>query len=190
MPASPVKKLALLIGINQYQFLPELKYARQDAEAVADALKKNYCFSDDEIILMTDAQTEFKPTNWQLIKHVLEQLSKQEFDLLIFGFWGYSAIRGGQRYFCLLDATDDKLNFFGFSSRGLQKMLINIKAKNTCVILDCCHNIQGLEQAASFTAEDKKVLESSIRLIASKRRRQFPNSESNIVVCNSCNEGQ
>ena len=45
-----MKKQALLIGINEYQILPGLKYARQDAEAVADSLKQNYNFSDNEII--------------------------------------------------------------------------------------------------------------------------------------------
>ena len=54
-----MKKQALLIGINKYKILPELKYARQDAEAVADSLKKNYCFSDKEILLLTDDKSYF-----------------------------------------------------------------------------------------------------------------------------------
>ena len=52
MSETPMKKQALLIGINEYQILPELKYARQDAEAVADALKQNYCFSDNEVMVV------------------------------------------------------------------------------------------------------------------------------------------
>ena len=35
MSETPMKKQALLIGINDYQILPGLKYARQDAEAVS-----------------------------------------------------------------------------------------------------------------------------------------------------------
>ena len=39
-----MNKQVLLIGINKYKILPGLKYACQDAEAVADSLKQNYFF--------------------------------------------------------------------------------------------------------------------------------------------------
>ncbi|MBR5160414.1 MAG: caspase family protein, partial [Thermoguttaceae bacterium] len=105
MSDTPIKKQALLIGIDQYAILPALKYARQDAEAVADSLKRNYCFSDDEVMLLTDAKPGlFKPINRQVIEKHLEKLAEQDLDLFIFGFWGHGLFRNGQRYFCPLDA--------------------------------------------------------------------------------------
>ena len=73
MSETPMKKQALLIGINEYQILPALKYARQDAEAVADSLKQNYCFSENEVMVLTDDRPGlFKPTNRYNIQDYLE----------------------------------------------------------------------------------------------------------------------
>ena len=77
-----MNKQALLIGINQYQVLPELKYARQDAKAIADSLQRNYSFSDNEVMLLTDDRPGlFKPTNRYIIQEHLEKLANQELDL-------------------------------------------------------------------------------------------------------------
>ena len=139
MSETPMKKQALLIGINEYQILPELKYARQDAEAIEQALKQNYCFSDDEVMLLTDAKPGlFKPSNRRIIEKHLEKLADQDLDLFIFGFWGHGLFRNGQRYFCPCDAISEDIEELGLSFDSLQRLLSNIKAKNTCMILDCC----------------------------------------------------
>ena len=52
-----MKRKALLIGINDYHLLGELKYARQDAESFAEALKTHYDFADLDITLMFSAIT-------------------------------------------------------------------------------------------------------------------------------------
>lgn len=45
-----MKRKALLSGINKYQTLGKLSYARQDAEAFADVLCKQYGFSSHDIV--------------------------------------------------------------------------------------------------------------------------------------------
>ena len=191
MSDTPIKKQALLIGINQYAILPALKYARQDAEAVADSLKRNYCFSDDEVMLLTDAKPGlFKPINRQVIEKHLEKLAEQDLDLFIFGFWGHGLFRNGQRYFCPLDAISDDIEELGLSFDVLQRLLSNVRAKNTCMILDCCQKIHDRGESETLTAADQTVMENAARDIILKRKEKEPSFQSNAAILNSCKQGQ
>ncbi len=191
MSDSPMKKQALLIGINEYQILPGLKYARQDAEAVANSLRQNYCFSDNEVMLLTDARPGlFKPTNRYIIEDHLEKLANQELDLFIFGFWGHGLFRNGKRYLCPLDVMTARAERQGLPFDELQELLANIHAKNTCLILDCCQTIHDRGEAETLTASDKASMENAARDIVFRRKTQIPNFQSNVAILNSCKEGQ
>ena len=191
MSETPIKKQALLIGINQYAILPALKYARQDAEAVADSLKQNYCFSDDEVMLLTDAKPGlFKPINRQVIEKHLEKLAEQDLDLFIFGFWGHGLFRNGKRYFCPLDAISEDIEELGLSFDVLQRLLSNVRAKNTCMILDCCQKIHDRGESETLTAADQTVMENAARDIILKRQEKEPSFQSNAAILNSCKQGQ
>ncbi|MBR6436447.1 MAG: SUMF1/EgtB/PvdO family nonheme iron enzyme, partial [Thermoguttaceae bacterium] len=191
MSKTPMKKQALLIGINEYQILPELKYARQDAEAVEQALKQNYCFSDDEVMLLTDAKPGlFKPSNRRIIEKHLEKLAEQDLDLFIFGFWGHGLFRNGQRYFCPLDAISEDIEELGLSFDSLQRLLSNIKAKNTCMILDCCQKVHDRGEEDVLTAADQRVMENAARDIVLRRKETEPEFVSNVAILNSCKQGQ
>ncbi len=191
MSETPMKKQALLIGINEYQILPELKYARQDAEAVEQALKQNYCFSDDEVMLLTDAKPGlFKPSNRRIIEKHLEKLASQDLDLFIFGFWGHGLFRNGQRYFCPLDAISEDIEELGLSFDSLQRLLSNVKAKNTCLILDCCQKVHDRGEEETLTAADQAVMENAARDIVLRRQEKEPEFVSNVAILNSCKQGQ
>ncbi len=186
-----MKKQALLIGINQYQFLTELKYARQDAEAVAVSLKQNYCFSDNEIMVLTDSRSGlFKPSNRMIIRKHLGNLANQEFDLFIFGFWGHGLFRNGERFLCPQDVMGDTVEEMGISFKDLQRLLSNVRAKNTCLILDCCQTIHDRGEAETLTASDKASMENGAREIVLWRKEQIPDFQSNVAILNSCKEGQ
>ncbi|MBR6435856.1 MAG: caspase family protein, partial [Thermoguttaceae bacterium] len=152
MSETPMKKQALLIGINEYQILPGLKYARQDADAVADSLKQNYGFSDNEVMLLTDARPGlFKPSNRMIIRKHLDNLASQDLDLFIFGFWGHGLFRNGERYLCPQDVMGEAVEDMGFSFKDLQRLLSNVRAKNTCLILDCCQTIHDRGEAETLS---------------------------------------
>ena len=191
MSETPFKKQALLIGINQYQILPELKYARQDAEAVEQALKQNYCFTDDEVMLLTDAKSGFfMPTNRLIILSHLEKLANQNLDLLIFGFWGHGVVRNGLRYLCPLDVMPEAVEQLGVSFDELMNRLTKIRAKNTCLLLDCCQKVHDRGESEVLTADDQTVIENAARDIVSRRKEIEPEFQSNVAVLNSCKEGQ
>jgi len=48
-----MKKQALLIGLNEYQVLKKLKYARGDAEEFSHHLQRYCGFSEQDITLMS-----------------------------------------------------------------------------------------------------------------------------------------
>ena len=186
-----MKKQALLIGINEYQILPGLKYARQDADAVADSLKQNYGFSDNEVMLLTDARPGlFKPSNRMIIRKHLDNLASQDLDLFIFGFWGHGLFRNGERYLCPQDVMGEAVEDMGFSFKDLQRLLSNVRAKNTCLILDCCQTIHDRGEAETLTASDQKTMENAARDIVLRRKEQIPDFQSNVAILNSCKEGQ
>ncbi|MBR5711010.1 MAG: SUMF1/EgtB/PvdO family nonheme iron enzyme [Thermoguttaceae bacterium] len=191
MSETSMKKQALLIGINKYQILPELKYARQDAEAVELALKQNYCFSDNEVLLLTDAKSGLlNPTSWNIILKQLEKLENQELDLFIFGFWGHGVFCNGQRYFCPSNVMDDAIEKMGGAFSQLQSALSNIRAKNTCLILDCCQKTHDRGVSEVLTSDDQNIIEKAVRDIVQKRKEQIPGFQSNVAILNSCDNGQ
>ena len=193
MSESPMKKQALLIGINQYQNLSKLKYARQDAEAVADALKENYGFSEDEIILLTDVrQGRYFPSTKSVIQWQLEDLIKQgdNYDLFIFGFWGHGLICNGQRYLCPQTVMDEEVSDSGLSFDDLQKQLVKVKAKNTCIILDCCQTLNGRGGSETLTPADQTRMKSVVQDIVNSKNKYYPDGSYNAAILNSCSEGQ
>ena len=191
MTATPMKKQALLIGINEYQILPGLKYARQDAEAVADSLKQNYCFSENEVMVLTDAKPGlFKPTNRYIIQDHLDKLANQELDLFIFGFWGHGLFRNGKRFLCPLDVMANRAEYQGLPFDELQELLAKIHSKNTCLILDCCQTIHDRGETETFTVSEQTSLENLAQDIVLKRKEQIPGFNSNVAILNSCKEGQ
>ena len=186
-----MKKQALLIGINDYQILPELKYARQDAEAVEQSLKQNYCFSDDEVILLTDAKPGLlKPTSQRIVLTQLENLTDQELDLFIFGFWGHGVVRNGRRYLCPLNVMPDAVEEDGVPFDVLMNLLTKIRARNMCLILDCCQKVHDRGESETFTAEDQKAIENAARDIVLRRKEKTPEFASNVAILNSCKQGQ
>ncbi|MBR5161998.1 MAG: caspase family protein, partial [Thermoguttaceae bacterium] len=191
MSVTPMKKQAFLIGINDYQILPQLRYARQDAEAVAESLKQNYCFSENEVMLLTDSKPGlFKPTSRYIIQDHLEKLSNQNLDLFIFGFWGHGLFRNDKRYLCPLDVMSARAEHQGLPFDELQELLSNIRAKNTCLILDCCQTFHDRGETETLTASEQTTMENAARNIVLKRKEQIPDFQSNVAILNSCKEGQ
>ena len=193
MSETTMKKQALLVGINEYEILPELKYARQDAEAIEQSLKYNYCFSDEEVMLMTDSRSGlFRPTNRLRILLHLDNLANQNLDLFIFGFWGHGVVRNGKRYLCPLDVSPDEVEQLGVPFDDLMNKLSKIRAKNTCLILDCCQKNHDGErgEAETFTAADQRVIENAALDIVLRRKEKEPEFDSNVAILNSCKQGQ
>ncbi|MDO4570031.1 MAG: SUMF1/EgtB/PvdO family nonheme iron enzyme [Planctomycetia bacterium] len=183
-----MEKRAFLFGINEYRALSHLSYARQDAEAVANALKEFYQFKHNEVVLATCQGKNIRPdTKFD----ILECLTWAEpLDLLVVGFWGHGAWYEGKRYLCLTGTRPNSMSDTAISLEEIRDAIRQIPAKNVCIILDCCQSSadgrMGISPTLEIGARDI-VLE-----IFNPEHLQRNNEPiiQTVAILNSCSEGE
>jgi len=190
-----MSKRALLIGLNKYYSLGELKYACQDAEAFAAALR-DYCgFSEHEMTVMTCSSKGVLSGLSRYIEKSLTRLFeyREDLELFVFGFWGHGFAAGnGRRFLCGIDTDEDELERTAISLEVVKAKLAQVQAENTLLILDCCQNIplgRGVNAEPMMQGEEK-ALTTLARDIHSSRRSQHFMLNPTVAVLNSCREGQ
>ncbi|NEQ52457.1 MAG: hypothetical protein F6K11_20320 [Leptolyngbya sp. SIO3F4] len=144
---------ALIVGINSYRYLPQLKAPIADAEAIAQCLKQDGKFQIQRIPERTLQASENKPsvsvlqTVSQLqLERALRQLfrpgSSQAPETALFYFSGHGIPdEDGFDQGCLATSdTDPKNPRSGLSLRWLQWLLSESQVKQQIIWLDCCHS--------------------------------------------------
>ena len=156
-------KKALCIGINDYPESP-LKGCINDATQIATILKTNGDGSPNfEINLKTDIKTK-----GDLKKNITELFSgNPEIALFYFSGHGYTDNLGGY-----IVAPDAKQYDEGLPMDELLKIVINSKATNKIVILDCCF----AGRFASPVISEASQLSEGVTILASSRKDE-PSAE-------------
>ena len=187
-----MKKRALLIGINDYDFLGELSFARKDAEDFSSALKSRCGFRDGEITLMTCGSKGGLRGISRYIEHKLSDLTRlRDLDLLIFGFWGHGFAPSGRRYLCGMDTEDDDLERTAVSLDLVKAKLAQTGALNTLLVLDCCQNRPaGRGVAVDLEKGAEEQFASMARDIQTSRKHGAGKGVPTTAIMNSCREGQ
>ena len=189
-----MKRRALLIGINSYHMLADLKYARRDAEAFGSALREVGGFDPNFVTLMTCQAEGGLRANSRYIEYALNDIQKErDLDLLIVGFWGHGfAPRSGQRYLCGVETSEDDLERTAVSLDLVRAKLTQVQARDTLIILDCCQNQPSgrSADAESLSQGEEKVLNSMARDIQLARMDDEPLSVPTVAVLSACREGQ
>ncbi len=145
--AAPAK----LIGINQYENLPHLNYAKRDAEKMADwyeeaGFEKVYLFTDDSPPI-TDASKPFpsRPTN-SILRRFLRKRFDKEFlnpgDNLWFFFSGHGLRHEGKDYLmpCDADPHPEEIEQLAISFNYVSERLRRCGADNVILLLDACRD--------------------------------------------------
>ncbi len=195
-----MKKHALLIGVNEYDNLMDLRFACQDASETAAALRENYGFEHQEITLMTDSSERYmRPSSSGGIESHFEEIieSNPNLDLLIFGFWGHGVFLEQQLYLCPTSASRNRIQQEALSMDRVKKLIAQTGAKNVFIILDCCQKRVGRGdcQDALMTESNQLSLAGAARDIGLAIKQQSESEtkdgfEPNIAILNSCKEGQ
>ena len=194
-----MKKQALLIGINNYSgtgSLHNLRFARQDAEAVSAALKAYYGFSEDEITLMTCQQTGMlSPATPELILNQLRpDMFPEPLDLFIFGFWGHGIWDSDVRYLCPMTTLENNLSESGMPLGEVTRRVAELPIHNSCFILDCCQNLSGRGAAAYMPEDEIETCQNLGRNIVLNKKYAKPQSgpvfERKTAILNSCRPGE
>ena len=144
------RKLALLIGINEYTGgIPPLFGCMSDVEMQYELLRHRYGFNESDIIKLTD-DTKEKPTRNNILRAFEEHLIKQAKpgDTVIFHYSGHGAlITDPDPYnpenktngtIIPVDATYESRN--DIMGKTIFLLSSQIKTDNYTMILDSCHS--------------------------------------------------
>jgi len=152
------RKLALLVGINQYprsQRFTNLYGCVNDVELQRQLLIHRFGFQDPDICVLTD-QSDQPPTRENILNAFEEHLIKQagEDDVVVFHFSGHGSkilddhpLCGTQPLNSTFVPADDLHSsesvVHDIMGRSLFLLMSRIKAENTTVILDSCFSGGG-----------------------------------------------
>jgi formylglycine-generating enzyme required for sulfatase activity len=144
--AAASRNRAVIIGVNGYYRVGKLRYCVADAEAVRAQLVRGGVFQPGDVILMTDDATEpqNRPTYLNIESRLegLHNFAKGADTVLVF-FAGHGEMTGEGNQRCGLLVPIDGTPTKGIELPKVRAWLARCKAKNTLLILDCCHAGQG-----------------------------------------------
>jgi hypothetical protein len=124
---------ALVVGINNYKFLPKLKTAINDANTVASVLEQNYGF---EIKLLIDAKRSDLLLSLGKFRNIL---TKQDNLLIYYAGHGWLDKAGDEGYWLPVDAEiDNTINWV--SNYSITTTLKAMEAKHVLIIADSCYS--------------------------------------------------
>ena len=189
-------KHALLIGINAYPRLGDLRYAARDAEAVGEVLTQHYGFAPSNVTLMTcKTPGIFLPTQNNIEDQLARLREIDDLELLVVGFWGHGiSVPGGEecrRYLCAVDTSDQRLEKTGILRSTLLGHVQQACAENTCLILDCCQNHAVGRSATQLSEENRNFLANGARdIVAAPMPEGTRPVSRKAAVLNSCSFGE
>jgi len=186
---------ALLIGVNEYDFLGELSFAQRDAEIFSSALVDHCGFEESDVQVMSCSARGGLRAQGRYIEEMLSSLTDmEELDLLVFGFWGHGfSSDDGALYLCGFDARENNLERTAVPLSLVKAKLAQVGAKDTLMILDCCQaRVAGRGAANTLSKSTAVELEQVARLAKIERDAKeigLPHIRSAAMIT-SCKEGQ
>jgi uncharacterized caspase-like protein len=161
------KKLALIVGINDYQEesgLSKLKYAVSDAEELATALQ-SYGY-------LTDVLTDSRAMKVTIRRHLDDLLKRVEPDsgTVLFAFSGHGGQVGSVSYLATYDAGADSLDKDGIAVDEIKNQLAESKAARRMMFLDACRSVTapgGKDSAAPIAPFTKLADAKGLRMLIS-----------------------
>jgi len=139
-PAYSADRWVLAVGINDYQVMGKLKYARQDAQALGALMGDATGFKRNRVFVLTDNAKEFRdyPSSGN-IRRLLSQITKyaEADDTVLVFFAGHGIVIKDKGYFVPADGGRNAETCV--SMDWLKDKLKSCKAKRKVLVLDTCH---------------------------------------------------
>jgi peptidoglycan/xylan/chitin deacetylase (PgdA/CDA1 family)/uncharacterized caspase-like protein len=164
---------AAVIGIDNYQRWPKLRYAANDAKGVRDVLIQKYQFKPDHVFLLLDGEA----TRQNILSLLGDKLAnpamvKHEDRVFVF-FAGHGATRklpSGRQLGYIIPADADLSHFQGqaISMTNFQDIAEAIPAKHLLFVMDSCYSGLALTRGGSLAASANYLQE-----IARREARQM-----------------
>jgi uncharacterized caspase-like protein len=137
---------AIAIGINQYEFLQPLKYAKRDAELMGEFLRNEAKF--DRIFLFTadsppvngKSTRPFRANLLKILREIFAAPFMKDGDNFWFFFSGHGVRHREQDYLMPLDGDPEDVEHTGIPTHLITNYLRSCGADNVVLILDACRN--------------------------------------------------
>lgn len=159
---------AAIIGIDDYQSWPKLRYATHDAQGVRDVLVQKYNFKPDQVFLLLDKQA----TRQNILSLLGDKLGnpglvKHEDRVFVF-FAGHGATRklaSGRDLGYIIPVDADLTNYQGqaISMTNFQDIAEAIPAKHVLFVMDSCYSGLALTRGGGMAASENYLQEISRR---------------------------
>ncbi len=153
--SSSPRKLALLVGINNYQNVENLKGAITDINLQRELLIHRFGFNPQDILVVSD-ESEIKPTRQGILQAFEEHLIKQAKpgDIVVYHFSGHGSQVVDSSFEDNLNSTfvpsDRTISLAGnqkqvsdITGKTLFLLMSAINTENLTVVLDSCYSGGG-----------------------------------------------
>jgi hypothetical protein len=154
-------KVALIIGIEQYEQSPKASYANLDAKYFFDYARKAFGVKKNNIKMLIDQEASLSKTNSAIFKWLPGKIKANETDLIIFfSGHGLASNDGKEKYILPSNADPDLLSRTALSRSELFDEIVKLNPKSVTMFFDTCY---------SGVSRDEKTLLASakpLRIVA------------------------
>ncbi|MBW4562354.1 MAG: SUMF1/EgtB/PvdO family nonheme iron enzyme [Mojavia pulchra JT2-VF2] len=160
------KNWAIAIGINQYNNLQHLNYAKLDAEAMRDWFGKEarfdqvFLFTDDSLPIATNPPIPTQPTYGNLRRFLRANFEKpllEPGDNIWFFFAGHGCREGDRDYLMLIDSDPGDVEHTAIPVEFVTQRLRRSGADNVVLFLDACRD-EGSRRGLGIGEEHQGVV--------------------------------
>jgi uncharacterized caspase-like protein len=142
------RRIAVLVGVDAYQHpsFPDLRFAGEDARAMAELLGSPDGGGFDRVILLNEATLTSRAAVLRELRSVREDLQRQDVFLLYFSGHGTLALDaegGGELYLLPSDASPADLPTTALELEGLRDFLSGLRAERKALVVDACFHGDG-----------------------------------------------
>ena len=165
---------ALVVGINEYQNVRNLKYAVNDAEAFYNLLVEQNQIPPENVILLTDKKASLKNLRRALGTQLKKRAGKE--DMVIIFFAGHGATEqdasspdgdGLEKYLLPVDAELDDIYTSAIPMREISHIFRRIKSERIIFVADSCYSGASGGRTVNVTGIRSSLSEAFLDRVAS-----------------------
>ncbi len=162
---------AVIIGINDYQHWPKLRYAVNDANGIEEVLTTKFGFKKENIRKLLDGDATRQRIMQVLGDELTDSTKVQREDRVFFFFAGHGSTRtfedGRQAGFIVpVDADQNNNVSTAISMSQIREVSDLIPAKHVYFVMDSCYSGLALSRGSGAYSKDRSYLEEITRRTA------------------------
>jgi len=162
---------AVVIGVNDYQNWPKLRYAVNDANSVEEVLATRFGFPRDHIRKLLNGEATRQRIMQVLGDELSDSRKVQREDRVFFFFAGHGATRtleDGRQIGFIVPVDADSSNYYStaISMTTIREAADLIPAKHIYFLMDSCYSGLALTRGAGEFSKDRSYLEEVTRRTA------------------------